>query len=1132
MPHFRPSHWVSLIATAGMLCASGPGRASPPSSPGQPAAPVAGEPAHFREETGPAFTLEQWKKQYGQRLNLAQWMKRDPFPWQTYFDGNNPICEQNWFFELGPLGVRAAWRDVDRLNDQAWKAAFPKALSDNGLPLANAIEVLEVASGGPADGRLQKGDLIVAIDGQPIRSSQYTFFDRELAMKNARMLEIHAGQLIDAAEGRGRIQLKVLRNAGALPETAVDVPAAADAARSGEIKVEVAGSKAVSLVAEFTGKDNSWCWVNWLAPRLEGPAGTLDLSKIPPVSSGSGCGPARYGTDCVGQPVQIKGQKIPVVGAHANSVVTWIVPDGYTVLHVAAHTPHNAALRCQVKTHAAKPLEQWLPIAEKQTARPGEQLALPLDAKLPENGVLCLAATGPARFDGIRLTNAAGRTLAPADLKTVFNTYGPWPTDGRMAGPFQFEFRLPPGTWTLSGSVRAEHPVAVKCGVFPPLALPSTAASGTRDIAFDIPRLGSFGGRYDPDNEKLKNYSAMLAARLAAQQSPDGSWEWVPGSYAEPAFHSSMAALGLMATGDPAYDDNVRRAAHWMASFDYSLGHGGRSGGWCYPQGVRLLFLSEYYLRTGDQTVVPAIQAMVDMIQRTCLTVDHVAGHKMWTPGYGGGGWIGATGPIALGLAAAHRTPAKVDPRELAGVLNAIQELGLVYGGIPYSRGGPPCRVPLPAKSLPLSKGWSSGTGAAVIATLMGGGGREFAQCSRQRFGQPPWGDEDGGHATHTLTYLWSSFASAVVGPEARRGNMEAFLWRLTLLRDYAGFINNNTNGCEYYGAESVLGKPYMSTGGVLLVLNAHKKNLFMTGWEKYRTPACDMPLTQPMDRRFRQATLNNWNIVEAALPHQGPASLAAGLGKLRAMPENAPGMGDRLFEFLRKDAPRAAADLLATPGMPEPARSWCAEMLLGVRDNGNYFRKTKDAGAGMAEYAFDPQLVPPHSAWAQDKPPPASLWNGTVTLSDPAGQHPEKPLVVKLEPGKLPAAATVLLPAKAYPLVATYDYTLEGVHIRYQRPMNANPATDHECARHFLVRGCVGQAMESYAWRWPVQSTAGGRLELTRRESKPILLRLLDGTTKPFNLDTLRPEQPYELLVGESNLWGEAPVYEVHLLK
>ena len=80
---------------------------------------------------------------------------------------------------------------------EASSAIFPKVLCDEEQLIFNHFEILEVKLGSPAEGEIQVGDLLLAIDNKTFKAAQNTYIGTVLDNRSLRGLEIHAGQLID-----------------------------------------------------------------------------------------------------------------------------------------------------------------------------------------------------------------------------------------------------------------------------------------------------------------------------------------------------------------------------------------------------------------------------------------------------------------------------------------------------------------------------------------------------------------------------------------------------------------------------------------------------------------------------------------------------------------------------------------------------------------------------------------------------------------------------------------------------------------------------------------------------------------------------------------------------------------------
>ena len=96
-----------------------------------------------------------------------------------------------------------------------------------------------------------------------------------------------------------------------------------------DINVELKGSKKLYLVVE-DGGNYSCDWVNWVSPKLVGPKGELDLTKVKWKSAKVGWGAARVGKNAGGKPMVVNNKPVHGIGVHAPSVIEFDVPAGYT----------------------------------------------------------------------------------------------------------------------------------------------------------------------------------------------------------------------------------------------------------------------------------------------------------------------------------------------------------------------------------------------------------------------------------------------------------------------------------------------------------------------------------------------------------------------------------------------------------------------------------------------------------------------------------------------------------------------------------------------------------------------------------------------------------------------------------
>lgn len=725
------------------------------------------------------FDFIKWKTTYGKKIeDMKEWEKRNPKPYRSYFPNNNLDGMKRWYINLGPLGLRTYMHDKTWAAASAVKQLYPKMLCDEKGLLFNNFEVLEVKSGSPSEGHVKKGDLILKIDDVPLKTATALQLPQPLDRLPCRGLEFHAGQLIDAAEGRGRIKLTVLRPPAGFRDKSINSPAR-----------EWKTLKSQELAQAF---------------RFSVPMPSGDIGRISFLS------------------------------------------------------------------------------------RKKERLK---DKYL---------AKSPIPFN-VKLSNSSGKSIA------ISKTQG--------------KFNIPEGEWTLSGTIKASHAHDQRkyCQIETISApvMPQSLREYIQEIEFDIPQLGSFGSVYNPNGAKAANVSAVMVHRLVAQQVPNGSWPKAR-SYTSIAFHTSMCGLALMSTGNPEYNERIKKAAHYVAyEEDFRK--------WAYSRGTRLIFLAEYYLRTRDESILPGLKQHV-IAARACVFSDYTSGHSVGGPGYGGHGYVGSSSVIACGLALADECGVLTEPQGIVldRMLMRVQQLA-PGGTVPYGRGG--------KHNTEVNEGHGCGcrTGAFVPACLVSGGARLFLKAAIERYSTPPYGTAENGHATQTLHFFWSSIAIANCGPEPHRNNMSAYIWKFNTYREYDGFANKNNARTEYHGGDGVIGSPHWRTAGYVILLNAHKRNLAITGDPAYKSPALqDNPLAFFGDKAFHNHVLRNWNLAEAVLGGAAPRAFSSTLNKIRNLPDTEE-LGAQLFELLNKEVPAVVKSINFVPDLKKSDKVRLLQLVHGI---------------------------------------------------------------------------------------------------------------------------------------------------------------------------------------------------------
>jgi putative membrane-bound dehydrogenase-like protein len=97
------------------------------------------------------------------------------------------------------------------------------------------------------------------------------------------------------------------------------------------IDVDITGAKELYLVVTDGGNGYACDWADWAEPRLTGPAGTLRLTELKWKSAEANWGQVRSGGNAGGGSLRIGGKPVEYgIGTHANSVIAYDVPAGYT----------------------------------------------------------------------------------------------------------------------------------------------------------------------------------------------------------------------------------------------------------------------------------------------------------------------------------------------------------------------------------------------------------------------------------------------------------------------------------------------------------------------------------------------------------------------------------------------------------------------------------------------------------------------------------------------------------------------------------------------------------------------------------------------------------------------------------
>jgi len=256
----------------------------------------------------------------------------------------------------------------------------------------------------------------------------------------------------------------------------------------------------------------------------------------------------------------------------------------------------------------------------------------------------------------------------------------------------------------------------------------------------------------------------------------------------------NIGLLGLLATGEKKYIDVVREVIHeadWAAP-NVELSLQGTYQSWTW--GYTTILLCEYYLLTGDEYVLPAIEKYSTMIAKG-RDAGGLWGHRMADPAinrdqlhgrlHGYAVMNQSSLPLFISMQLAERCGIE-HPELQAG----IEQTHTYYDSF-IGRGTLPYGVHDPYSKSYNNNGMSGS--AAVALSLKGNkrGATFFSQMSTAAHGTL-----ESGHTGHYFSQLWTGLGANLAGPEASAAFFKKTRWLHTLNRTWDGSFTYD--GCGY----------------------------------------------------------------------------------------------------------------------------------------------------------------------------------------------------------------------------------------------------------------------------------------------------------------------------------------------
>ena len=355
------------------------------------------------------------------------------------------------------------------------------------------------------------------------------------------------------------------------------------------------------------------------------------------------------------------------------------------------------------------------------------------------------------------------------------------------------------------------------------LSLTRWRAGSAVEVVVKLPVLGSYSATAPYDCPKSK--------RILEQGCKDLATRMADPSYAErqDPIPRSLNALALLASGDPSYFPLIKKETEWAANYKTE-----GMATWYY--GYVMMFLAEYKIATGDDSVMPGLT-------RLALEAAHGQsvvgswGHRFARPDgrlYGYGMMNSPGLPLTISLVMAREAGVKDPALDLAIERSAkLLRFYIGKGAIPYGDHHPWIENHEDNGKCGM---------AAVLFNLLGEskGAEFFSRMSVASHGA----ERDTGHTGNFFNILWAMPGVAQSGSNATGAWMSEFgSWYFDLARGADGnFLHQGPPEPE---EDSYAG--WDCTGGYLLAYAMPLKKLYLTGKKSCAVPQLDAAAAQSL---------------------------------------------------------------------------------------------------------------------------------------------------------------------------------------------------------------------------------------------------------------------------------------------
>lgn len=327
------------------------------------------------------------------------------------------------------------------------------------------------------------------------------------------------------------------------------------------------------------------------------------------------------------------------------------------------------------------------------------------------------------------------------------------------------------------------------------------------DLEVKLPAIGPYSKTWPYDCPKSRTILTNACDWLAAKQMPNGGFFPVLGN--GDGLSSALNGLLWLSSGEPKYLENARRLAyHFDANRgpDPLQGDTKSSDGNMWNWSYQATFIAEYYLLTGDTTVLPYLE----WLHKVIMAADHQRGswcHGFINSNYAVGGYINQTGVMCLNaLSLMQRAGFELDLKDLEHCKLYFRRYS--YGGRSIHYGD--------HKSDYANKPGGSGVGKNAIAILAFENFGETDTAARYVTSViDSYRHRDYAHTGPFFSLIWGPIGASRGTPEQFRLFMDYSTWFHDLSRRWDGsFLMPSQNGGGGYAARG----PLWTMGGQAMV--------------------------------------------------------------------------------------------------------------------------------------------------------------------------------------------------------------------------------------------------------------------------------------------------------------------------